>query len=145
MIIWFTGQPGSGKTTLADELAKQSGFLVVDGDNLRTLDNPGYDEPGRRQNIDRAQAIAGYLHGEGFGVCVSLVAPYRDQREAFKNRFPVLEVYLHTTELRGREHYFVDDYEPPTSEFVDIDTGRTTVGEALRIVYRAVAAATPRT
>ena len=114
----------------------------VDGDHLRALNNPGYDEPGRRKNIDRAQAIAGYCYGRAGQVVVSVVAPYRDQREAFKERFPVLEVYLHTDEIRGREQFHVDDYERPLTDFVDIDTGVCSERQALRIVYRSLATAT---
>ena len=59
MILMITGQPASGKTTLAQAL-KDRGIVdaIVDGDDLRELDNPGYDEAGRRQNIDRGHAIA---------------------------------------------------------------------------------------
>jgi len=113
---------------------------VIDGDDLRVLmPNPGYDEAGRRTNIDRAQAIAAYLAHIGELVVVSLVAPYRDQREEFKASQNVVEVYLHTTEIRGREHYFVEDYEPPQENYVDIDTGEASVEEAVRIIYRAMA------
>ena len=53
---------------------------------------------------------------------VSLVSPYRDQREEFKFNTSVIEIYVHTTEDRGREQYHVIDYEPPLENFIDIDT-----------------------
>ena len=31
-------------------------------------------------------------------------------------------MYLHTTELRGREKFFVEYYEPPVDNFIDMDT-----------------------
>ena len=44
MIIWLTGQPGSGKTTLANQLIKSLTqnnknikILNIDGDDLRAL------------------------------------------------------------------------------------------------------------
>ena len=39
MIIWLTGQPGSGKTTICEEILKIRDYRVfhVDGDDLRDL------------------------------------------------------------------------------------------------------------
>jgi adenylylsulfate kinase-like enzyme len=127
-IIWLTGQPGSGKTTLCKEMMKHSfGFDVfhIDGDNIRELfDNKDYSISGRRKNILLAQQIAEYLHSQGRHVLVSLVSPYKDQRDSFKNKLgkSLVEVYVSTTETRGREIFFVDDYEPPTENFLHIDT-----------------------
>ena len=54
---------------------------------------------------------------------VSLVSPYKDQREDFKKREGgVVEVYVHTTEDRGRNQFHVENYEPPTENFIDLDT-----------------------
>ena len=52
-------------------------------------------------------------------------------REEFKSKFNVLEVYLHTTELRGREKFFVEDYEPPVDNFIDMDTTNKNESESL--------------
>lgn len=141
MIYWITGQPGHGKTTIADALlADGTVEHVIDGDDLRDLmPNPGYDEPGRRQNIDRAQAIAAYLDRALGDVAVALVAPYRDQRERFKAKHDVVEIYVHTTELRGREKFHTDDYEPPLEHYIDIDTGAETVEQTIRSIHRALA------
>ena len=51
MIYWFTGQPGSGKTTLAVELIKHlDNPIHVDGDNLRDiLKNYHYKDVGRKK------------------------------------------------------------------------------------------------
>ena len=34
----------------------------------------------------------------------------------------MVELYVHTTEERGREEYHVSDYEAPTEKYVDVDT-----------------------
>jgi adenylylsulfate kinase-like enzyme len=127
MIYWLTGQPGAGKTTLAKWLeAHFAGkATVVDGDDIRAIfDNKDYSETGRRKNIELAQNIAKFLHHKGNPVIVSLVSPYRDQRDSFKEAIgdSVKEVYVHTTSIRGRESYFVADYEAPSENFIDIDT-----------------------
>jgi adenylylsulfate kinase-like enzyme len=51
-----------------------------------------------------------------------LVAPYKDQRDRFKSQNSVIEIYVHTSEIRGRESFHVTEYEAPTENFIDIDT-----------------------
>jgi adenylylsulfate kinase-like enzyme len=132
MIVWLTGQPGSGKTTIALELMKTlSSTIHIDGDDLRDIFvNKDYSEAGRRRNIERAQDIALFLHSKGYTVLVSLVSPYKDQRDAFKKLADVTEVYVHTSDIRGRENFHVSNYEPPTENFIDIDTTIETVEES---------------
>ena len=129
MIFWFTGQPGSGKTTLGKALLeKLDDSFHIDGDDLRGLSaNVDYSEQGRISNIRTAQSIAMYLDNKGKNVVVSVVAPYKWLREEFKNRHNVNEIYVHTTEIRGREHYFVEDYEKPEENFLEIDTTKVSV------------------
>jgi len=130
MIYNFTGQPHSGKTTLAKHLQtalmlRNSLKLVymVDGDDLRRIiNNKDYSEQGRRTNIQQAIAIAKYLDDKNYDVIVSLVSPYKDLREELKASAEVIEIYVHTTDIRGREAFHVENYEPPTENFIDIDT-----------------------
>jgi adenylylsulfate kinase-like enzyme len=143
MIYWFTGQPGSGKTTLALALKgvlQRKGYPVVhfDGDDLREImDNRDFSEAGRRKNITVAQNLAAKLHAEGIVVAASFVSPYRQLREDFKKKQPVIEIYVHTTELRGRENFFVPNYEPPEEDFVDIDTTDLSVDDCVRKILAA--------
>lgn len=135
MIIWLTGQPGSGKTTLANSLKKYYEDIDmkvhhIDGDDLRLIfDNKDYTEWGRRRNVERAQDISQYLNYKSI-VIVSVIAPFRDQRENFKTKIDVVEVYVHTTDLRGKEHFHVKDYQEPVSRFIDIDTTYDTVTQS---------------
>mgnify|MGYP001193831176 CR=1 FL=1 len=131
--IWLTGQPGSGKTTLANLLTEKiASSYNVDGDDLRDLfQNKDYSKEGRYANIRLGMSISGYLISKGLIPIVSLVSPYRELREEFKAKYNVLEVYLHTTEKRGRENYHVSDYEPPLEKYLNIDTTHQTKEQSL--------------
>jgi len=141
MIYWLTGQPGSGKTTLCKQmmLNMSSDVFHIDGDDLRGLfDNKDYSEVGRRKNIELAQQISEYLHNKGKHVFVSLVSPYKDQRDKFKEKMGDMlkEVYVYTSEVRGRENFFVQDYEPPTENYTDICTDNITVEECVENIFK---------
>jgi adenylylsulfate kinase-like enzyme len=70
---------------------------------------------------------------KNFEVIVSLVAPYKEVRESFKTDLgsELIEIYVHTDELRGREANHVSDYEIPTENFIDIDTTKIEPIESL--------------
>ena len=151
MIIWLTGQPGSGKTTLANELIdkihlerKDKKIINLDGDDLRNISkNKDYSKEGRIKNISTAISIMRFLANKNYICVVSIVAPYQFLRDELKDEFPFLEVYLHTKEIRGRESFFAEDYEKPTdSKHLSIDTGKLTIKESLDEilnVYRKMA------
>ena len=130
-IYWFTGQPGAGKTVLSLmlktelELNNTNKVFHIDGDELRKLfNNQKYGRGGREENIKRAQDIAKFIFAQGHNVVVSLVAPYKELRESFKKELgeSLVEFYVHTTDIRGREHFHTDEYEKPTENYIDIDT-----------------------
>lgn len=137
MIYYLIGQPGSGKTTIAKGIMKRYDFTEwfhIDGDDIRELfDNKDYSKDGRMKNIQLAQQLSQYLHSRGKKVLVSLVSPYKEQRDGFKRKMgsDLLEIYIHTSEIRGRENFFVQDYEPPTENYIDVCTDNITIEECI--------------
>jgi adenylylsulfate kinase-like enzyme len=105
MIYWFTGQPGAGKTVLANKLKevleKPRNFAYkifrIDGDEMRDLfSNKDYSIKGRIANIDAAQKIAHYLHNQEKG------------------------------------------YQPPLTNFIDVDTTVDTPEESLKKILNEI-------
>ena len=150
MIMWFTGQPGAGKTTICNQLREElikigvskEKIFHIDGDDLREIIlNKDYSEKGRRSNIETAMSIASFLSNKKFIVLVSLVSPYLDLREKFKEKNNVLEFYLHTSQVRGKEQFWVDNYQAPKSNYTEIITDKKieeNINEILN-VYRKMA------
>jgi adenylylsulfate kinase len=149
MIYSFTGQPHAGKTTLAKHLKNVLEFnnpekkvFIIDGDDLRKiLKNKDYSDAGRRDNISKAYAIARFLHkDEENDVILAVVSPFRDLREDLKLDNNVVEVYVHTTDIRGRENFHVGNYEEPLIDFISIDTSgvdeMTTMNELLEKIQQ---------
>jgi adenylylsulfate kinase-like enzyme len=134
MIYWFTGQPGAGKTVLGTKLKDflqtekrnwRKDVFHIDCDYLRELTlNKDYSETGRIQNIKNAQLLAYFLQNKNCDIVVSLVAPYKDLREEFKEVCgnTIVEIYVHTNRKRNREEFKVKEYQAPEENFFDMDT-----------------------
>lgn len=105
-VIWLTGLPASGKTTIGKTLvatlvlySRRPAYLL-DGDELRKGLNEGldYTREGRREACRRAAHAAKILQEAGVTPVVAMVSPYREDRDAARALFPVggfMEVHVH--------------------------------------------------
>jgi hypothetical protein len=44
----------------------------------------------------------------------------------------IIELYIHTDEIRGRESFHVQNYEEPLENFIDVDTTNKKVYDSLQ-------------
>ncbi|NCA93879.1 MAG: adenylyl-sulfate kinase [Sphingobacteriia bacterium] len=88
LVIWLTGLPCSGKTTLSKEIEKyfinnNLSIQRLDGDVVRgTISNDlGFSKEDREKNIERMSYIAQMLSDNGVNVVLAFVSPYQKMRD----------------------------------------------------------------
>jgi adenylyl-sulfate kinase len=93
MVVWFTGLPGSGKSTVAVEVEQRlvstgRAAYLLDGDNLRHGLNGdlGFSAADRDENVRRVGEVATLFADAGMVTLVPLVSPYRAARDAVRDR-----------------------------------------------------------
>ena len=165
VVIWITGLPGSGKTTIAlgvAERLRKQGYRVevIDGDWARKTISlgAGYTKEERRIHLHRIAWVARLLARNGVIVLCSFVSPYLDVREMVRKiveeEAPFMEVYvkcsieeairrdpkgLYSKALKGEIKHMTgidDPYEPPKNPDVIVDTEHKSIEENIKTVLR---------
>lgn len=93
-VLWFTGLSGSGKSTVANEVARTLHGLgirtfILDGDAVRhgLSKDLGFTPSDRAENVRRVAEVAKLMVDAGIVVLVSLVSPFRADRRAARALF----------------------------------------------------------
>ncbi len=167
MVVWLTGRPSSGKTTLSQYIKEQlcgAGYKVewLDGDVVRheLCRDLGFSMEDRNENVRRIGFVAELLSRNGIIVLVSAISPYRAARAEVRQRVGnFIEVYVNAPlsvcqsrdvkglyrkaqngELKGLTG-FDDPYEPPLWPEVQCRTGEETIEESARKVIACIESA----
>ncbi|MBB3112748.1 adenylylsulfate kinase [Paenibacillus phyllosphaerae] len=92
-VMWLTGLPGAGKTTICRQTERELGRLgirsvTLDGDQLRQglCRDLGYSEQDRQENLRRAAEVAAMFAAAGFVVLVAMISPMRQARDQIRQR-----------------------------------------------------------
>ncbi len=101
-VIWLTGIPASGKTTLSILLqdyykSKNIPVDILDGDEIRkTLSSDlGFSPKDRKEHNRRVIILAKLLSKNGITTIVPLISPYEETRQNARKEIPnFVEVYV---------------------------------------------------
>ncbi len=156
-VIWLTGLPGSGKTTIAQLLAEElrrfgCAVEILDSDEVRRkiYSDLGFSREDRGENLKRLTFIANLLIRNGVVVIVAAVSPYRAERAEVRAELqPFVEVYLKCPlEVCIQRHAKLykeaqagqilhmtgisDPYEEPENPEIVLETDQSTAEEAIQ-------------
>ena len=86
-VLWMTGLPCSGKTTIVKDLQKDiPNLAMLDGDELREWFSPkDFSKAGRDEHNKRVAHLAKLLLRHGVPSVVSLVSPYLENRSSARS------------------------------------------------------------
>jgi adenylylsulfate kinase len=160
--LWFTGLPCSGKSTLAEFVAKEleargRGVEILDGDLVRAnlTRGLGFGKEDRDENIRRIAFVCGLLSKHGAVAVSAVISPYRAVRDEVRSKIEnFVEVYVNTPlelcilrdvkgmykrALAGELKNFTgisDPYEPPLNPELEIDTQNETPAQSTARIVR---------
>jgi len=85
-VLWTTGLPSSGKTTITRKLAEHiQNLAILDGDELREWLSPkDFSREGRNEHNRKVANLAKMLLKHNVPTGVSLISPYLENRETAK-------------------------------------------------------------
>ena len=166
-VIWLTGLPGAGKSTIARALERRlfgrgGAPILLDGDTLRAGLNGdlGFTPEDRAENIRRLAEVATHLARNGHIAIVAAVSPARDDRASARRIADHLfrEVYVATPaeicESRDPKGHYAkaragalknftgtgNDYQAPDAAELVLDTTTRSVSDSVDTIERLLAA-----
>ena len=94
-VVWFTGIPGSGKSTTAHEVERQLFAMgcqayVLDGDNVRhgLSADLGFSPEHRSEHLRRIGELSKLIYDAGMIVLCAFVSPTRESRDKVRALIP---------------------------------------------------------
>jgi adenylylsulfate kinase len=165
-VVWLTGLPCSGKSTLAERLSaelRDRGLRheVLDGDRVRQhlSQELGYSRRDRDLNVLRVAFVAELLARNGVPVIVAVVSPFEAARAEVRRRIPgYFEVHVHCPlaecerrDVKGMyararagklpEFTGIDSpYEPPVAPDLRVNTAEMDVERSVAAIIGALEA-----
>jgi adenylyl-sulfate kinase len=163
-IVWLTGLPASGKSTIAVALERELSAMgvhahILDGDNIRRGLNAdlGFSPEDRFENIRRIGEVAKLFCDAGLVVVTAFISPYcadRKRARSLVRKDDFVEVHVNTSLAvceqrdpkglykKARAGKLTDftgvsaPYEPPENPEIVLDTEQLTPPECVERILR---------
>lgn len=134
-VIWFTGNTGAGKTSLAVLLKERLNAIVLDGDDMRHSISvgAGFSKKDREEHNLRVARLAKVLHDQGHNVIVSVIAPFQDARDKITEICDPYWIYVCGGDT-GKDR----PYEVPENPDVVIDPSEESLLESMEKIVKEV-------
>jgi len=160
-VIWITGLPCSGKTTIGAgvyKILKEKGLRAehLDGDEIRKIfPDTGFGREERNRHIRRIGFLASILEKHGIFVVATFISPYEESRNFARNLCKnFVEVFLSTPlnvcEQRDTKGLYArsrlgeikgftgidDPFETPSAPELVIDTSLLSAEECIELIIK---------
>jgi adenylylsulfate kinase len=160
-VLWITGLPGSGKTSLANRVSERlskNGYRIerLDGDTVRRIfPATGFSKDDRNVHIQRVGHLASMLEKNGIIVIASFISPYQATRGFVRGLCRnFVEIHMSTPlevcEQRDQKGIYekarrgeikkftgIDDpYEPPSAADLTVNAARESVDVSAKKVLQ---------
>ncbi|MFX0117337.1 MAG: adenylyl-sulfate kinase [Candidatus Hodarchaeota archaeon] len=165
-VAWLTGLSGSGKSTIATNLAEKlrengRNVEILDGDVVRqTLTKDlSFTEADRKTNLERVTFVAKLLSRNNVATIISFISPYIASRDSARNETSnFVEIFvkcpldvcierdpkgLYKKAIAGEIEDFTGishPYEEPLNPEIIIETDKETIEESTQKIFDYLAA-----
>lgn len=134
-VIWFTGNMGSGKSSLAYLLQERLNAIILDGDEMRKSisTQATFSREDRNEHNLRVARLAAVLHNQGHNVIVSVIAPFQKTRDKIAQICDPYWIYI-----KGGEKGKDKPYEAPSKPDITIDPSTESLLESMETIVKTV-------
>jgi predicted kinase len=137
LIVLVCGLPGVGKTSISNELAKLTNWVVLSTDKIRKelISNPIYSKEERRLIYDVLVVIAKYLHSAGINSILDATFNTENSRKEIKNKLNLRSQQICIVECICPEDIVISRLKNRKNDYSDADTS---IYRSMKTTYQPI-------